>query len=258
VSADERFAAFLARVRAELMRRDDVVGLVAMGSTADTSRADEWSDHDLAVVTAPGAQRAYRDPGTWLPDPERIVFAVQEWHGGVKVLYDDGHLAEFGVADVAELSAWSVGNYDVLIDLGGVAEAMSEARRGCIPAPLRAEDALRLVVFHVLVGVGRARRGERLAAHTSVRHDAVGAFLHALRDAHRSPDDALLDALDPFRRVERVHPAVAARIDALLETDVEQAARSLLDLVVEVFPGDVPASAVRVARERLGRHTVSA
>ena len=256
IDAATRFEAFLRAVEANLADRDDVVGVVGMGSTAERDRVDEWSDHDVAVITRDGRQHVYRPAGAWLPDPERIALEVHEHHGGVKVVYDEGHVVEYGVASLDELGGWAANAFEVLLDRGGVAETMIEVAGR--PAPEGTPDLEReigLVLALALIGVGRARRGEVLSANSLVRGAAVTALLRAV--AARIPPEtgARLDSLDPARRFESAYPAIARRVDAALARDVESCARALVDLLVELFgtgePG-VPPRALAALRNRLG------
>ena len=70
------FERYLDRLAQVARDADDVIGLVGMGSTADLSRVDEWSDHDFAWMVRPGAQDRYRYDLSWLPDADR-VYQVQ-------------------------------------------------------------------------------------------------------------------------------------------------------------------------------------
>ena len=85
-------------------RRSDVLGVVALGSTASTDhRPDRYSDHDLFVVTVNGAAQALRDDVGWLPDAHRIALCHTETRHGRGVVYDDGHLVEIAVFEPGEL-----------------------------------------------------------------------------------------------------------------------------------------------------------
>lgn len=256
IDAATRFEVFLRAVEANLGDRDDVVGLVGMGSTAERDRVDEWSDHDVAVITGEGRQHVYRPARAWLPDPEHIALEVHEHHGGVKVVYDDGHVVEYGVASLDELGGWAANAFDVLLDHGGVAETMTTVAGR--PAPEGAPDLEReigLVLALALIGVGRARRGEALSANSLVRGAAVTALLRAVASGIPPETGARLDSLDPARRFESAYPAIARRIDAALARDVESCARALVDLLVERFgTGErgVPPRALAAVRNRLG------
>ena len=140
-----RFEDYLARLTQVARDRDDVIGLVGMGSTAELWRVDEWSDHDFAwMVQTRRARTATGTTSSWLPDAERIALSVVEHHGGVKVIYDDGHVLEFGMATLDSLQHWFGYAVEVYVDKGGVADAVAgmvakPAARG--PRRSRAHDA---------------------------------------------------------------------------------------------------------------------
>lgn len=50
----KKFLEYSSELSSALEKRDEVIGLVFVGSTAETSRVDEWSDHDFFVVTKSG------------------------------------------------------------------------------------------------------------------------------------------------------------------------------------------------------------
>lgn len=250
-----RFEAYLERL-AEIARADDdVVGLAAFGSTADRSRVDEWSDHDFAWITRPGAQERYRHDLSWLPDADRIALSVVEAHGGVKVVFDDGRVLEFGIADLASFRTWAGNRIEVLVDAGGVADAVEAILAAPLPTGER-DDArdIRLFCTQLLIGVGRARRGEVLSGSRLIREDAVSRLLTVL--GARLPGDASrLDSLDPFRRFDLVHPEVAARIEAAIRQPLDDGARTLVDLAEELLADgwdDFPHAGVAAIRRRLG------
>ncbi|MBM7506109.1 hypothetical protein ACFPER_03250 [Agromyces aurantiacus] len=255
--SDQRaaFEDFLTRAESAVAERDGVVGLVGMGSTAERDRVDEWSDHDLALIARDGRQDEFRPAATWLPDPERIAVEVREHHGGGKVVYDDGHVVEYGVASLGELEGWAANAYDVRIDRGGVAETMATLAARPAPVPPDPDRDLGLVLALALIGVGRARRGERLSASTLVRGAAVEALTRAVAARVAPEHGARLDSLDPTRRFDSAYPSVAARIEALLASPVEPCARGLVELAVEIFGvGDagVPSRGLTAVQRRLG------
>jgi hypothetical protein len=212
-----------------LVSDERVVGLVALGSMAERDyEPDRWSDHDFFVIVhEPWAEAMRRDVG-WLPRPEQITLALRETAHGSKVVYDDGHLVEFAVFTLAEVGLAKVSRYRVLIDRGGVEEAVAAISGEMQPrhvVELRYE--LGMLATNVLVGVGRHRRGEQLSAHQFVAGHALGHLLRALT-AMPSPDVGLLDGLDPRRRFERVHPAIGAELGALLTRPLPELALGLL------------------------------
>lgn len=223
----QRFEDYLESVRARLATDPRVVGLVGMGSTAERWRVDEWSDHDLAIIVTAGAEEDFRRGRSWLPDAERLVIDVVEWHGGAKLVFDDARVIEIGVATTDSIRTWAVHHQDVLLDRGGVADAVADAvARSSHTRDGDLLEQLQLVVATVRIGAGKALRGEVLAGGEMLRHDAVGHLLAAV--AISSPPDARADLLDPRRRVELTHPELAAQLaDAIRQPERELALRLL-------------------------------
>jgi len=249
---DSPFDRYLSALAAVANARDDVVGLAGFGSTADRSRVDEWSDHDFAWITAPGAEHLYRHDLSWLPDAAGIALSVVEHHGGVKVIYDDGHVLEFGITSLADFRGWVGNSIEVVVDKGGVAEAVA----GILSSPLPegepdADRAIRLVLTQLLIGVGRYRRGEVLSAGRSIRDEATAYLLVALSARLDGATDRL-DSLDPRRRFDFVHPELAERIERALRLDPESAARRLLDIAEDAFGEGFPTRGAAALRARLG------
>lgn len=249
-----RFERYLHRVTERLRADDRVIGLVGMGSTAERWRVDEWSDHDLAIVVSPGHEESLRFGRDWLPDAEHLVVDVVEWHGGAKLVFDDGRVVELGVATPESLRAWAVHHHDVLFDRGGVADAVADAVASS--AAVRDGDLareLQLVVATVRIGAGKARRGEVLAGGEMLRHDAVGHLLAAV--AIVSPVDARADLLDPRRRVELTHPELAADLATAIRLPEVELAQRLLELLEHHFGSyeQFPRRGVVAIREWLTR-----
>lgn len=259
----QEFKSFLEELVETAQGDQEVVGLVAFGSTADQSRLDEWSDHDFAWITKPGAEAEFRQRLDWLPNADQIALSAVEHHGGVKVIYADGHLVEFGIASLIDFSGWAGHQMRVLVDKGGVAEVVDAIARKEPPSGLpNAKKTADLFLCQILLGVGRFRRGEVLSAASAIRETAVAHLLSALTASEKSqeldrpdmpgrPDTLdrpdMLDRLDPRRRFDFVHPAIAAEIETACRLDPESAALRLLEIAIERIPQiDSPAlSAVR-------------
>lgn len=77
---------------------------------------DEWSDHDLWVVTRAGTAGRLRTTTEWLPDAERIVGHFVETEHGRSVIYNDGHLIEIAVFEDSELEIATANDYRILYD----------------------------------------------------------------------------------------------------------------------------------------------
>jgi hypothetical protein len=240
-------------VVASLSTRDDVVGVAGLGSTAVTSRADEFSDLDLFILTAPGAEDRYRHSIDWLPDADEVVLHLVEWHGGGKVLFSDGRFIEWGVGTPDAVAGWLAGEGAVLWDRGGAAEALASAQAN--PYPINdvfEADALATFVIALHHGMGRVRRGEVVSGGDIIRSEAVAALLRAARVGLAPADPGALDPIDVRRRVERAFPALAAGVAAAVARAPEPAARALLVLAQATFGDRVPAAAVQAVERRFG------
>lgn len=245
---------YLDRLAAIAWQRDDVVGVVAFGSTADRHRADEWSDHDVAWLTIPGSEDRYRRDLSWLPDSEHIALSVVEHHGGVKVIFDNGHRLEFGIAAVDDFATWAGAPAAVVVGDASVSAATSQVIARRPEGPVDAAREIALVVTQLHAGVGRARRGETVSASGLVRFEAVGHLTHAI-GARLPGEVARLDPLDPRRRFDEVFPDVAARLEEAVRLPVEEAARALIDLAERVLEpqwADFPRRGVTALRARYG------
>jgi hypothetical protein len=217
--------------------------------------ADAWSDHDFFVVTAPGAQEAYRTDLSWLPDAGSIALAFRETAHGLKVVFGSGHLAEFAVFDPDELFLSRVNRWRVLLDRADLEARLRAVReRTSAETARRDDDAWRVgqLLTGLLVGVGRFRRGERASGRrfvwcTALEHLLALAARHVPAGRPEARDD-----LDPFRRVETAYPSLAREVEAAQGLDLPEAAAALLDLAVRELGGRMPgfpaAGAEAVAR----------
>lgn len=244
---------------AEVARtRPGFAGLVVLGSASPHAahRRDEWSDHDFFMLAHPGHETAVRSVEEWLPDPDRLVLVAREGEIGFAAVYDDGHVFEFAASNVEELGgALATDDVGILVDDGPVATlvAQAQARVFAAPAPDPANDA-RLVLVKLLIGVGRARRGETLIAGQFVHAWAVNHFARAVR-ARLPVAASVRDGIDPVRRFERDYPSLGAALGEALGQPVEAAALGLFGLLRETLePGwdDFPSRAADVVATRLG------
>jgi len=248
------YDAFTRALSATLAGDPRVVGLVALGSmSGDGFPPDAFSDHDFFVVTTSGLQESFRTDLAWLPGADRAALLHRETRHGLKVVLEDGHLLEFAVFDLDELLVARANRYAVLLDRGGVAARMAEvaARPADVPSDRWLCGQL---LGNLLVGGGRAARGELLSARQYVAGHATGHLLRLLV-RHVAADEAVpLDDLDPFRRFERAFPRLGGELNAALSRDPLEAALALLDLaqreVGPVLPA-WPSGAAEVVRKRL-------
>lgn len=234
-----RFDDYLGELLASCEHNPAIEGLVLMGSTADRSRVDEWSDHDFAVITDAAAVEPLRADLSWLPRHEHLVASEREHHDGFKAIYDDGAVIEFAVTDLAGLATFYANDWEVAY--GG--EAVVGVMRDVAAKPVPASGSAAVFLAALLVGVGRARRGEVLSGGASVRGLALDHLLVQLRSS-------VPDNLDPRRRFEFAHPRLGAELAAAQELPVEGCARAMLEIAEREL--DLPPAAVAAVRARLG------
>lgn len=253
----ERFEDYTRRLTKSAASNDDVVGLVLLGSTAAVDRVDEWSDHDFYLVVREGQQERFRsDLGLWLPDVDEIAFAVRETEHGLKVVYSSGAVLEFAVASLDEVSTFGGSPYAVVLDRADLTERMASGP--AIPAP-REVDALRefrLFLSLLLIGVGRARRGEELAGGQLVRTYALERLLTVLREqlGDAGVSGPMPDPFNVFRRFEQTHPVIGRELGDALAAPVDACGLRLLDIAEQhlrpAWTG-FPTEEVDVVRSRL-------
>lgn len=258
-------ATFIRRLRDRLRDDPEGIGLVGLGSSSGQPPGpDEFSDHDLFVVVAPGAQERWRTDLSWLPgDAGLPVLSYRETPHAVKVLFASGHLAEVAVFDPDELALARVNRYGVLLDKADVAARMARVRQATAAevaargAPGEAWAAGQLVTA-LVVGAGRWARGERLSAHGLVRGAALGHLVSILRQGLPAEAAARLDDLDPLRRLEQALPEAARDLDAALARPVPEAARGILAVLVRERSGLVSPATLIAVRRALDRAEAAA
>lgn len=247
----EQFLDFSNRLTASLLERQDVLGLVLVGSTADTSRVDEWSDHDFFVVTKPGSAESLRHDLSWLPDHEQIIMSPRETEHGLKVIYQNSHVLEFAVFDNEELELASANAYAVAIDRSDISTRMAAIAKRSAPKPFDLAAEFDIFLAHILIGVGRDRRGEHLIgghfAKTICLNAALG-FVRAL-EVPKPGTEAKADNLNRYRRFELQYPELGEELEKLQRLSAEDCSKGLLDLVLRLL-GD-RASAKQVENANL-------
>ncbi len=223
-----QFEHYTERLRVSLETVPQVVGLVTLGSTADPTFRDEWSDHDFWVITEPGAQDSLIEDLSWLPDYQHILFEVSHRPHGRTILFRNRHKVEFAVLDASEVSSGKIERYRILIDRDGVAELIGnvhlETHR---QAKLRPEALENLCVL-VWSAYELHARGEILHARQYVDGFAINQLLNIL---HSESADDRKDALDPRRRLELRTPELAAELLEVYGKPVPDAVLHLLDIV---------------------------
>ncbi len=230
----DAFLDYSQRLAAGAEAHPDVVGLVLVGSAADTDRVDEWSDHDFFLIVKDGMSEGFRQDLSWLPDSHDVVIRPRETDHGLKVVYSDGHVLEFAVFDDKELELASVNYWAVPVDKTNITSRVEALEKKTVGGKFEEEKEWELFLAHILIAVGRARRGEILIAGQAIRSYMMRHVLGFVRDrlAPAPGTEGIEDNLDRFRRVEQQYPAEGARLDQIMQLPVEDSARAQLDFVL--------------------------
>jgi hypothetical protein len=251
------FFNFSASLTASLSQRAEVIGLIFVGSAAETDRVDEWSDHDFFVITKAGCAEALRNDLSWLPDSADIAIAPRETEHGLKVVYQDGHVLEFAVFNDQELELATVNSFAVAFDKTDITVRVEAIAERSVPKPFDAKTEFELFLATMLIGVGRARRGETLIAGQQIRsycmRHALGLIRQWVPVAAGTENSG--DSLDRFRRFEIQYPEIATQLETLQQTDVEASAKGLLHLILSLGESaltEAQLHQVYVVRNRLG------
>lgn len=230
-----------------------IIGLVLVGSTAETERVDEWSDHDFFVIAESNDQEPLRSDLSWLPNFEEIAFWFRETQHGLKVVYNSGEVLEFAIFDCDELRGCTVNHHRLAYGNEEVERALSTAKNR-LPEVVVGDDLadFRHFLSVLVIQVGRARRGELLTAGQGIQGAATTALLKVL--TRQLPYDRQLDILDVSRRFEFAHPDIGKVIADALAQQPEQAAIDLLEISEKYLAplwSDYPHREVQTVKEIL-------
>lgn len=239
-----------------------VVGLVAVGSTSGVGREpDEWSDHDILVVTTDGDSERLLADLTWLPDAGRIVVEFAETDRGRSVIYDCGHLLEVAVFDHSDLDDLPLNLFRILVDRGRVEQRLTGIvqRVATVAATEDADGTARFHAFlkELVIGLGRYGRGELLSANQRVRGAAMTKLVSLLGSFVAAAGAGIQDSLDPHRRFEQSHPSYAIRLNRSLELSIPDLVEEMLQIAESALVGQLDAAtadsiaAVRTVWERV-------
>jgi hypothetical protein len=223
-----QFDNYTERLRVSLESVRAVLGLIVLGSTADSTLRDEWSDHDFWIITEVGAQDTLLEDLSWLPDYQNIALTVKHLPHGLTIVFQNRHKVEFAVFDATEVGSGRVDRYRVLIDRGGIAELVAtvhdDTRRQAQARPVTLEN-LCVVLWSACE---RHMRGELLSARQYMDGFAIDRLLSLI--SNNEPAEESKDTLDPRRRLEQRSPELAAEVMAVRDQPIPQAAVQLLEI----------------------------
>jgi hypothetical protein len=235
----EGFAEYSLRLVESAEADPSVIGLVLVGSTAETYRVDEWSDHDFFWVVKDGVGERYRQDLSWVPDIDDAVLHPRETAHGLKIVFENGHVLEFAVFEEQELPLAGINSFAVPVDKSNILEVVTGlAAKSRDIRPFNWDAEFELFLSLLLIGVGRYRRGEILIAGQFIRSHCLNHLLGLVR-ANEEPKPGFTDLEDSFNRFRRFdfqYPGLALRIEDALQGNVEESAQVLLGLAIELKP----------------------
>ena len=240
------FDLFIERLRGTLERAPRVLGLVTLGTTADSALRDDWSDHDFWVITESGAQDAYLNDLSWLPDAQNIAISVRHGKRYRTVVYRNRHKVEFAVLDIEEARDGKIERYGVLIDRGQVAELAESIQQRTLEQARSSgasADALQNLCVLVWTACERYSRGELLSARQYLDGFAVNQLLQLVSVYTSQASGVSADVLDARRRLEMRAPELAAEVLKILNEPVPAAALRLLGVAEREVKSAAPALA---------------
>ena len=235
------FDDYTERLRVSLESVPEVLGLIVLGSTADATLRDEWSDHDFWIVTQLGKQDTLVEDLSWLPDHENIALIVKHLPHGRNILFHNRHKVECAVFDATEVSTGKIARYRVLIDRDHIAEMIAtihdDTRRLAQVKP----DALENLCVLLWSACERHFRGELLSARQYLDGFAFDRLLGLI--SNNEAGDERKDVLDPRRRLEQRSPELAAQLLAARDKPIPEAALQLIEIAERELKPKAPSLA---------------
>lgn len=248
----EKFLDYQAQLLDLVQMRPEVIGLIFVGSAAATHRVDQYSDQDFFLVVQQGAGESFRQDLSWLPNSTDIALHPRETAHGLKVVYQNGDVLEFAVFEDSELELSAANDYKVVLDRANITDRMAKIAERSMPGEVNRAQELELFLSLILIGVGRARRGEVLAAEQHIKGYALNHALRLIRLA-KPISKSQKDSLNAYRRFEFDYPELGRELQDVLLMPTEESAKSLAVLVLREIRGDNREFELyRVVADRLG------
>jgi hypothetical protein len=225
----DRLLAGLDAIAASLSTRPQALALLALGSCGvETQRLDAFSDLDFFVIVEDTAKADFIDDLDWLTTGAPLVFAHRNTHDGYKTLDSDGVLCEFAVFHPAELAGIPFAPGRIVWGRDGFDGALLEPNQ-TVDA-YNTDWTITEAMTNILVGLKRHLRGEIHAARQSITVHAAHGVCRALMAGQQG------DPYNPWRRIELLQPAIAAKLEAIMtQSSPVEAARGLLALLADGF-----------------------
>jgi hypothetical protein len=239
-----QFQQFTATLQHTLSADDRVRALVGIGSLAHPERVDRWSDHDFWVITTAEGQAHFLTNLSWLPGYSTIALALRPAPEYYTVLYTTGHIAEFAVFALTDLSRGQLDRYRMLFDKDNIRTHIQAIYERTQDKQQNDDDSAR-TIGHFLVtlctGAARDARGEQLSAHKYIFQYALDDLLSLITQNIPAQQSNLHDRFDPRRRFEQAYADLSTLLEPILTLTPTAAALHLLDLAESLFQTRMPA-----------------
>jgi hypothetical protein len=231
------YQAYLDQLQMRLLADPAVLGLITLGSTADATYRDKWSDHDFWIITQPGAQARYLNDLGWLPDTDQIFLSVRYGQAYRTILYRNQHKIEYAIFDRQEATAGLIQQWHVLIDRDNIV-ALAQSIQAQTQSKQATDEAWpdRLEHFCILLWsvYERSARGELLSAQQYL-YQATSSLLDLLTTHVPKREAGLEDQLEPRRRMELRYPELAQELQVILSHPPVQASVALLEFAQHIL-----------------------
>ena len=194
------------------------LALIGLGSVGvELDRLDAFSDLDFFAIVEPGHKGALMADLSWLAAAGPMAYAFQNTADGYKLLFDDDIFCEFAIFEPAELAGIPFAPGRVVWRQPHVDEQIAQPVHVAGPrAPASAEWLVGEALTNLYVGLGRYRRGERLAASRLIQQHAVDRVLE-LAGMIETPGPAPADPFAPERRFEQRFPEVGGQLGQFVQ-----------------------------------------
>jgi len=239
LSPPDRLLARLDEIGASLARTGRARALIGLGSVGlERERLDRYSDLDFFAIVESGHKKDFLDDLSWLAGVHPLAYAFRNTLDGYKALFDDGIFCEFAVFEEPELERIPFAPGRLVWKREGVSDDLRLPRfipSG--PGERSTEWLLGEALTNLYTGLGRYRRGEKLAAMRLIQVFAVDRLLEL---AEKLDPPAAPSLRDPFaleRRFEQRNPEIAPALASFAqgyERNVESA-RAILEFLDQRF-----------------------
>jgi len=200
----------LDEIGASLARSGKALALIGLGSVGlETERLDRFSDLDFFAIVEDCRKRDFLDDLSWLYGIRPLAYAFRNTPDGYKALFDDGVFCEFAVFEEPELEHIPFAPGRMVWKRGGVPDELRFPQRAQpVPEERSVEWSLGEALTNLYTGLGRYRRGEKLAAMRLIQVFAVDRLLE-LAERIEPPAASLRDPFALERRYEQRNPGIA-------------------------------------------------